>query len=308
MPGAGVRKAMPEFSDPNHRPLKVIKFLAAHATESFNLSEIARLLGLSKGSAHRVMTALTEAGFVARHPRHKTYTLGLALVAVGEAALSRYPGVAAARREMARLHAEWGVGCGATAIVNDEYLLLGREGTPRTYDGLTIVGERRLVVPSIGIGQVAWRSEAEIAAYLDKGRTYLDAAVCDHLAACMPVIRQRGYATAANGLGMQRLIDATVIPLNQHATDMKPGPAIDIVGMDSASEFQIRQPAEAAGKGINYIAAPVFSPEGDVCLEIVASGFRETIEANAIDRLAAKVIQAADIVTSEMRGRKPRPW
>src|SRR3546814_5448366 len=92
----------------------------------------------------RVMTALTDAGFVSRHPRHKTFTLGMALVAVGQAALDRYPGVAIARREMVRLNAELNVGFGATAIVNNEYLLLGREGTPRTYDGLALVGERQI--------------------------------------------------------------------------------------------------------------------------------------------------------------------
>ncbi|MEZ5743204.1 MAG: helix-turn-helix domain-containing protein [Sphingomonadaceae bacterium] len=299
---------MNERSDPNHRPLKVITFLAAHPTEAFSLAEIARFLNLSKGSAHRVMTALTEAGFVARHPRRKTYTLGMALVAVGQAALDRYPGIEIARREMTRLGVELGAGFGATAIVNEEYLLLGREGTPRTYDGLTLVGERRIVVPSIGIGQMAWRSDAEIDAYLDKGSAYLSSDVRDHLLACMPAIRRRGFSMAADGMGLRRLLEATVIPLGQFVETPPPGTSFAAIADISASEFQMLDWDEAQGTGVNYVAAPVFSPEGEVCMEIVMSAFPEGLAPREIERYAAKLVQAADVVTNEIRGRKPNPW
>ena len=299
---------MTDFSDPNHRPLKVITFLAAHATEAFSLAEIARFLELSKGSAHRVMTALTHAGFVSRHPRHKTYTLGMALVAIGQAALDRYPGIGIAKREMARLRAELDVGVGATAIVNDEYLLLAREGTPRTHDGLTLVGERRVVVPSIGIGQLAWRSEDEIEAYFAKGAAYLPDGVRDHLRTCMPAIRRRGFSVAADGIGIHRLLKATAIPLGQLAETYFPESTLHEVGAISASEFQMLDWREADGRGINYVAAPVFSPDGDVCMEIVMSGFPESLRLPDIERCTAKLAQAADSVTHEIRGRKPTPW
>ncbi|MGO8713036.1 MAG: IclR family transcriptional regulator [Rhizomicrobium sp.] len=297
-----------DYSDPNHRPLKVITFLAAHATEAFSLAEIARFLELSKGSAHRVMTALTNAGFVSRHPRHKTYTLGMALVAIGQAALDRYSGISIAKREMARLKAELNVGFGATAIVNDAYLLLAREGTPRTHDGLTLVGERRVVVPSIGIGQVAWRSDDEIEAYLARGSAYLPDGVRDHLRACMPAIRRRGFSVAADGIGIHRLLKATVIPLGQPVEARFPESMLHDVGAISASEFQMLDWKEADGKGVNYVATPVFSPDGEVCMEIVMSGFAESLGLSDIKRYSAKLAQAADTVTNEIRGRKPKPW
>lgn len=299
---------MSDFSDPNHRPLKVITFLAAHATETFTLAEIARLLGLSKGSAHRVMTALADAGFVSRHPRHKTYSLGMALVAIGQAALERYPGIGIARREMARLKAELNVGFGATAIVNDEYLLLAREGTPRTYDGLTMVGERRMVTPSIGIGQMAWRGPEEVEAYLAKGTAYLNDATRKRMLASLSEIRRRGYSMAADGMGIHNLLKATVIPLGQAAEVQPTVAALPAAGEVSASEFQLLDFAEAEGKGINYVAAPVFSPESEVCLEIVMSGFPENLGLQDIERYSTKLVQAADVVTSEIRGRKPKPW
>jgi DNA-binding IclR family transcriptional regulator len=295
-------------SNPNHRPINVVSFLAAHPTEAFTLAEIARNLALSKGSAHRVMTALTETGFVSRHPRHKTYTLGLALVAIGQAALERYPGIGLACREMARLTAELNVGCAATAVVNDEYLLLGRAGTPRTYDGLTLVGERRVVVPSIGIGQMAWRSEADIEAYLQKGAAYLSDDIRRHLLATFPKIRRRGFSMAANGLGIHRLIEATIIPPGHAAEAGIQREALNAVGEVSASEFQMLDFSDAGRRGVNYLAAPVFSPEGEVCLEIVMSAFPDKLGSHDIARYAAKLVQAADTVTNEIRGRKPKPW
>jgi DNA-binding IclR family transcriptional regulator len=294
-----------DHSDPNHRPLSVVTFLAAHPTETFTLAEIARHLGLSKGSAHRVMTTLTESGFVHRHPRHKTYSLGIVLVAIGQAALQKYPGVEIARREMTRLVAELGVGCGVTAVVNNEYMLLGREGAPHAYDGLTLVGERRFVVPAIGIGHMAWRSQGEVDAYLDSGAAYLSAAAREHLAASLPVIRRRGYSMAANGTGMRRLVQATIVPIGQR---IQGDTGLQLLAEDSEiplEEFQLLSLADAQGKGVNYLAAPIFSPEGEVSFEILISGLPVNLNEREFAHYTSRLLLAADIVTKEIHGRKP---
>jgi DNA-binding IclR family transcriptional regulator len=281
----------------------VLNFLAAHATEAFSLAEIARLLSLSKGSAHRVMTALTEAGFVARHPRHKTYSLGLAVVALGEAALERYPGVNHARAEMARLRQEFGIGCAATAIINDEYLLLAREGLPRTQDGLTLVGERRRLVPTIGIGQIAWRGRDEIDAWLARGAAYLTDAQRQHLRDCLPIIRRRGYSAAADGDAMRRMIEGTLIPAQNLGSSSEEG--LSCLGEIALGELQVKDIAELSKSGANYVAAPVFSADGSVMLEIVASAFPASGISEAWQHLVQSVVLAADAVTAAVRGRKP---
>lgn len=295
-------------SDPNHRPIDVLTFLAAHPTEAFTLTEIVRQLGLSKGSAHRVMTALADAGFVHRHPRHKTYSLGIALVAIGEAALQRHPGIGIAHREMARLVAELGVGCAATAIVNDEYLLLACEGPPHVYDGLTLVGERRLVVPAIGMGQIAWRDEDAIDEYLDRGAPYLTEAARKHLLACFPIIRRRGFSMAANGLGMRRLIETTRVLIGSERGAPPDLAALSAEEDISLDEYQLLSFDDARGKGVNHIAAPVFSSDGEIALEMLMSGLPVDLSEREFERHAARLLLAADIVTREIRGRKPAAW
>jgi DNA-binding IclR family transcriptional regulator len=297
-----------DYSDPNHRPINVITFLAARPTEAFTLAELARHLGLSKGSAHRVMTALAQTGFVSRHPRHKTYSLGVVLVAIGQAALERHRGIDCARREMARLAAELNVGCGATAMVNNEYLLLAREGVPQTYDGLTLVGERRFVVPPIGVGQLAWRSPPEVEAYLASGATYMSDGVRRHMLAAFPEIRRRGYAMAANGEAMRKLMEATVVPVGQWPDEIPALPSLEGQAEIPPEEFQLLTLADARGVGVNYLAAPVFSPEGDISFEMLMSGLPVDLTEAEFDRYAARLKLAADTVTKEIRGRKPDLW
>ena len=190
---------MSENADPNHRVVDVLAFLAANPLEEFSLAELSRELGLSKGTSHRLMTALAERQFVSRHPRRKTYSLGIALIAIGQAALEKHPGIAIARREMLRISTDLLVPCGITTVVGDQFLLLGREGAPQSQDGLVLVGERRMLVPPIGICHMAWRSDADIAAYLDRGAAYMSAPMRQHMLRAFPEIRRRGYAMAASG-------------------------------------------------------------------------------------------------------------
>ena len=300
--GDGKEVRLGENSDPNHRPLRVIAFLAAHPLDSFSLTDIARELELSKGSAHRVLTALTEAGFANRHPRHKTYSLGLALVAIGQAALERHPGIQVTRREMARLAAELNVGCGAVAVAGQEYVLLAREGAPWAQDGLMLVGERRLLIPPIGICHMAWRKSDEVADYLARGEAYLSPELRQRVEESLPVIRHRGYAMAANGDGMRRLRAASVL-----AGGVAPGLADMPAGSVIADEYQLLDTA-AAARGVNYISAPVFAADGSMCHEVVMSALPEGLSAAEIERFAARLCRAADIVTAETRGRAPKPW
>src|SRR3546814_6865012 len=64
------------------------------------------LTAMSKASAHRVLLTLADADFLARHAKRKTYSLGMGLLAVGQASLEKYRGLDVARAEMARLTAE----------------------------------------------------------------------------------------------------------------------------------------------------------------------------------------------------------
>ena len=116
--------------------LDVLNFLGAHPTESFTLAQIARHVGLSNGSAHRILTTMAESRFLSRNERHKTYSLGIALVALGRAALEKHRGIEIARQEIAQLALELNAQWSVTAIADGELLLVAKEGAPHSHDGV----------------------------------------------------------------------------------------------------------------------------------------------------------------------------
>src|SRR3546814_6351761 len=108
---------------------------------------------MRKWSAPRVLLALADAAFLARHAKRKTYSLGMGLLAVGQASLEKYRGLDVARAEMARLTAELSLQCSATALIGGDLVILARAGMPQSHEGLARVGERRLMIPPMEIGR-----------------------------------------------------------------------------------------------------------------------------------------------------------
>lgn len=296
---------MSEGAGPNSRVIDVINFLAAHPTESFTLSELAEHLGLSNGSAHRVLTTLTEARYLSRHPKHKTYSLGVALVAIGQAALEKHRGIDIARREMARLTDELKAQCIATAIVDDELLFLAKEGVPQTHDGLSRVGERRPFVPPLGLGHVAWADKKAIAVYLARAQSTLSEPMRDYLKTALGVIRQRGYAVAANGPALSALRRTATLPIHRQRDETYWAQVHNLIGALSEKEIQLVRVADAGGDGVSYISVPVFSPTGSVSLELALSGMPGNLSVEEIEHYAERLRAAAAIVTSETHGRLP---
>lgn len=296
---------MPDPSHPTTRVMDVLNFMAAHPTERFTLAEIARHVGLSNGSAHRLLTTMASAQFLHRHERHRTYSLGMALVAIGQAAVEQHRGIEIARRAVARLAQDLDLQCSANALVDGEIVVLCKEGTAQSHLGLTRVGERRPLVPPVGLCHVAWSGEAAIRAYVDQAAPYLDAAVCERLHAAFALIRQRGYAIAANGPAAGRTREAMVTPGDQVRDGAYWQRVFELAGQFSPDQVQLFDLARAAPSGVSYLAAPVFSPDGTVALQLVASGMPTDLAPRDIQRMAERLCAGAAAVTAEIHGRPP---
>jgi DNA-binding IclR family transcriptional regulator len=297
---------MPDVSNPTRRVLDVLNFLAAHPTETFTLAEIARHLGQSTASAYRVLTTMSDAQFLSRNEQHKTYSLGMAPIAIGQAAIERHRGIEIARRELTQLSVELRVQCAATALVGDDHLILVKEGTPQSHEGLSRVGERRPVIPPLGICHVAWAGEQAIQSYLAKASAHMSKNMRAHLLAAFPLIRRRGYAMTANGPGMRKLRQATFLPIDQIRGEAYWASIFELVGRLSAKELQLADAGEAGADGISYIAAPVFSPAGTVSLQVLISGMPTNLSVKTVRHYAERLCAAAAIITSETHGKRPK--
>ena len=296
---------MPDVSNPTKRVLDVLSFLAVHPTETFTLAEIARHLRLSNGSAHRVLTTMTSAHFLSRNEKHRTYTLGMALVAIGQAAIDAHRGIDVARRELARLAAELNLQCSASVVVGEDLLVLVKEGMPQSHQGLTRVGERRPLVPPWGMCHVAWGGEPAIRAYVARVSAHLSAANRAHLLRAFPAIRQRGYALAAYGPGTLHARQATVLPVDQRRDEAYWAAVYRFVSQLTPRELQLSRISEAGAEGVSYLAAPVFSPAGTVAMQLVISGMPRDLGVKKVGRYAERLCAAAALITSETHGHKP---
>lgn len=297
---------MPDISNPTARVIDVLNFLAAHPTETFSLAEIARHLHLSNGSAHRILTTMASAQFLLRNEKQRAYSLGTALVAIGQAAVEKHRGIEIARREIARLAVELNLQCSANTVVENDILVLVKEGTPQSHRGLTRVGERRPLVPPVGLCHVAWGGDAAIADYLGKAAAHLTEEVRKHLLKAFPLIRRRGYAIAANGPSASHSREAMVLPADRVRDRAYWSSVFELVSQLTPNEVQLFDLRDARKAGVSYIAAPVFSPTGQVSFQLVVSGLPSNLGVAEIERCAEKLCATAAAITVETHGRRPQ--
>lgn len=155
------------------RLIALVDLLAAHPADDFTLAEIARALGVGKATVHPMLTTLTRAGWLLRHPVRRTYRLGPAVVAAGRAAATGETPLDLARPVMRTLAAETGLGalalvpCGDAADADD--LRVGelvRTG-PRREGALGLrLGDRVRPRPPLAAVTVAWAGPEKVDAWL----------------------------------------------------------------------------------------------------------------------------------------------
>jgi DNA-binding IclR family transcriptional regulator len=286
------------------RAVKVVNFLATHSTDSFTLSQIAEHVGLSHGSAHRVLSTLLAARYVSRHPTHKTYSLGVALVRIGQAALERHRDVEIARREMIKVSEELNVLCTTSVVMDNELLILAKHGTPQTFPGIDRVGDRRPFMPPIGIANIAWSETQRVEEYLSRVPADFDPALARRLREAVRMVRERGYSIVVAG---PRIFEWSQITTDadRQWDETYWSQVNQLIGRLSPDEIQLARLADAEGQSIGFITAPVFSTTGEVALELAITGLAPNLSVQEIERYAARLRAATAVVMSETKGRIP---
>src|SRR5437763_7378453 len=267
------------------RAVAVLDFLAAHPTEAFTLSDLSERLGVNVASAHAVLGVLTDAGYLARHPRHRTYTLGPSLVAVGSAALERHEAIDLARHAARDLSDELGLEVAVTAVAGDDIVFLARAGEQRARGIAVHVGQRVPLVPPLGSVFIAWAGD-----------------VTGYDKAALAAVRDRGYAVALEDEARRGLGDAL-----QHLADAPK----DDVGLDTLiaelarHEYQLVDLDEARTYDVSMVAAAVVDAAGEVALALTLVGFEPNLTAARIAAFGERVRDACLVITKRTHGRIP---
>lgn len=271
------------------RAVAVLNRLAQEPQQRWSLSDLARELDLSKATAHAVMTSLVETGYVARDDEDKTYSLGPALIAVGNAAQSAFPGARVAQGQMDQLAARFDLEVIASTAIGEEIVILARSGNPRPLGIDVRPGQRLPLVPPLGTVFVAWADEHEIEGWLAKLGP--DATETDREAArdALRIVRERRFSVALGGERQQRIV--------RELTAERRG--------DTGDEYALTELADAPSYRISQIGAPIFGPDGAVVLGLFLIGFRGEIDAEEVPTYAEALLEAAAEVTATLGGRVP---
>ena len=147
-------------SPPTDRVVRVLDFLAAHPDQRFGLSELARRIGLSKPTCLGIVTSLSESGYLVRDPADKTYRLGPSLITLGHRAQESMRVSPAAREELRRLSARYGVTAALSGVVDDRITVLDLVAPHGASPGVQ-VGQSYPFAPPVGLMFVLWDDEAE---------------------------------------------------------------------------------------------------------------------------------------------------
>ena len=131
------------------RATQLLNYLAGNRDASYSVSELARALTMNRATCQSVLMGLEEGGFVRRDPRTKTYSLGAALIPLGEAALASLKVVDEARPEVERIATDAGLECIAAVAAGAEMIIVTRAGPASRFGGSIHVGQTVPICPPI---------------------------------------------------------------------------------------------------------------------------------------------------------------
>ncbi|WP_040794733.1 helix-turn-helix domain-containing protein [Nocardia higoensis] len=189
---------MARESPQTDRIVLLAQLLAAEPRTGRSLADIARHLGVAKATCYPMVVALTEAGWLLRHPARRTYQLGPALIGIGQAAAEALDVMEFARpllRELSDTTSLAAIGFtqsgGDLVVAEITHPVSGR----RDALGLRL-GDRLRLLPPLGAALVAQLPSEEAAEWIADtvdGRAGESEQAEAHLAE-LALIQERGYA------------------------------------------------------------------------------------------------------------------
>lgn len=284
------------------RALQVLDFLTVNQRGTFTLSELSKALDVSPGSMFAVLKVMSDEGYVTRHPRHKTYTLGPAVAAAGHAASDVHPVIDLARSEMINLAAETGRECSGTVMVGRDVLCIAVEGKPTGRPLELAAGQRIPLQPPFGQPFIAWMPPAELRDWIADLPSDLQERVAGYLQSYAPAVRQRGFTIGLQDPSPTRR--SLTQELAQRPNDAGLREVLLQKFFDDQPNYAVLEVDVDAEYNVGNIAAPVFDPDGRVafCLTLLHIGM---LTGGEIPAAAQPVVASAQLLTRQIGGRAP---
>lgn len=271
-----------------------MNFLAAHPDDPLSYSELSSRLGINQASMHNLLMALTECGYLSRDPKSRTFSLGAALVALGDAALRQNPLVDEARVEMAKLAKELDMGAVALVRAGGDALCITRAGPRRARIDPPEVGQRIPIIAPLVSVFVAWSEAAEIEAWLLRGSTSDE----DQASArkILKRVERRGYSVALEVPERRRLGGLIAELAEDPHSDALRRRMHASIGELGRSPYQLQE-VDGQKQSISTITAPVFDRHGDVTLAVSVQVFARDLEPSEVAAIGDRLLETTRAVS-----------
>ncbi|MFI1918712.1 helix-turn-helix domain-containing protein [Nocardia sp. NPDC020380] len=277
-------------SPPTRRVVQAIDLLSRHSGEQLSLARIVRATGMSRATAHAVLTQLTADGWTLRD-QDGNYCLGLGLMTVARRAEAAFPLRRLATDHMRELATAHRVPVFLAEREADAIVITEVIGTPSVPWIRT--ARRMPFAPPVCREFIAWAPDFERTAWLEAA----DPAHRPRLTAVLDAIRDRGYS-------VERLADDSA-PMLEALTALRHSPVTDPLRHRLSSMITELitidyLPHELGDhNAVVSIAAPVFTREGAVTASIVACPDTNLSTASLLE-LASATTQAAEATASAL--------
>ncbi|WP_280269314.1 helix-turn-helix domain-containing protein [Nocardia wallacei] len=269
--------------------VRVIELLSRHPADHLSLARIVRDTGLSRATAHAVLTQLTADRWTVRDA-DGNYGLGLGLLTVARRAEAAFPLRRLALEPMRELSARRGVPVFLAERDGDAVLVTEVVGTPSV--PWIRQGRRLPLAPPVAREFVAWAPDSERDAWLD----HADPAHRDRLHDVLEAVRTRGYSVERLADDSAPMLEALAALRNSPVTDplrhRLGGMIADLITID----YLPRELGEE--NAVVTVAAPIHHG-GTVTAAIVACPDTR-LSATALADLGAAVKSTADGLASAL--------
>jgi DNA-binding IclR family transcriptional regulator len=282
---------VPRSSPQTVRLVAVVQLLASEPDEAFRLSDISRRLRLDKATVLPMLSALVDAGWLARRGDTKAYVLGPALVGIGNAAARRFPGSASVRSSLLGLAETWGLSflafaedVGYATLVDhvwDMRITLQHQVPPLH------IGQRLPIRAPFGATFAAYGGEAATERWLaDVPETQRP-----RLREGLDRLREEGFGVELRTPGQDGLMDQPPEQLLAQVLDTAiTEPAALTPVLDPDREY-----------AVSTAVAPVVPDGRRAALTLVASGFPERMSGRQLLDLGDDMRRRAATIASELR-------
>jgi len=288
------------------RAVAVLSLMTTHPAQVFTLSDLAERLGVNYASMHAVMSVLERAGFVSRHPSHKTYELGPAAIALGHAALDRNPYIDVARDEMRRLAGDLDLELLLVARVGDEMVAVAKAGRTMGSWVNMRVGQRISLKPPLGLAFVAWDADEELERWLAKAGPDATPEELSHYRRVVAAVRRQGYSVGLEGHERERLgglLSVSEGEASVSGTSTSVQSAIEDLGH---ATYHVEKFEEGRAYDVAVLNAPIFDALGRPMLLMSMAGYRRQLMTEEVRAYGERLRVSGQRVTSVVRGHAPR--